>query len=77
MLDLQLVHLHVSQVFEDLGEKLHITLGVGEFVLGCEKVKDGTDVLGRPGIVAFLNLVSYDWIEIIKMQSCDGVYQSK
>jgi hypothetical protein len=60
MLDLQLMHLHVSQVFEDLGEQLHITLGVGEFMLGCEKVKDGTDVLRRPGIVAFLNLVSYD-----------------
>jgi hypothetical protein len=54
------MHLHVSQVFENLGEKFDITLGMREFVLGCKKVKDGTDVLRGPGIVAFLYLVSYD-----------------
>jgi hypothetical protein len=71
------MHLHVSEIFEDLREKLNVTLCMGDFVLGCEKVKDRTDVLRGPGIVAFLNLVSNDRIEIIKMQSCDGVYQSK
>jgi len=54
------MHLHVSQVFKDLGEKFDITLGMREFVLGCKKVKDRTDVLRGPGIVAFLYLVSYD-----------------
>jgi hypothetical protein len=48
-----------------------------DFVLSSEKIKDRTDVLRGPGIVAFLYLVSDDRIEIIKMQSCDGVDQSE
>jgi hypothetical protein len=60
MLYLQLMHLHVSQVFEDLGEQFDVTWGMREFVLGGEKVKNCADVLGGSGIVAFLYLVSYD-----------------
>jgi hypothetical protein len=54
------MHFHVSEIFEDLREKLNVTLCMGDFVLGCEEVKDRTDVLRGPGIVAFLYLVSND-----------------
>jgi hypothetical protein len=54
------MHFHVSEIFEDLRKKLNVTLCMGDFVLGCEKVKDRTDVLRGPGIVAFFYLVSND-----------------
>lgn len=75
MLNLQRVHLHMSEVFEDQREQIHITLGMSEPMLSWEEVQDGTDVLRRPGIVALLDLVSDYCIEIIKVQPRDGIDQ--